>query len=57
MNFGMVALIVICAWALVSIVASVLVGGMASGRDVVEGPHRSVTVMTDPRRHGIRRAS
>jgi len=33
MTFGVVALIVICGWSLLSIVTSLIVGAMAEGRD------------------------
>jgi hypothetical protein len=33
MNFGVVALIVLCSWSLISVVTSLVVGGMSRGRD------------------------
>jgi len=42
MNFGIVVLLIVVSWSLVSIVASLVVGDMAKARDVVATtPHRA----------------
>jgi hypothetical protein len=42
MNFGIVVLLIVVSWSLVSIVASLVVGDMAKARDVVgRTPHRA----------------
>ncbi|MGZ4536091.1 MAG: hypothetical protein ACXVXE_11135 [Nocardioidaceae bacterium] len=37
MNFGVLLLIVLCAWSLVSIIASLVFGAMADARDTEPG--------------------
>ncbi len=48
MNFGLVALIVICGWSLLSIVASLTIGAIARARDTELGREEA-----SPRRHHL----
>ena len=58
MSYGAVVLIVLSAWSLLSIVASVVFGGMTQGRDnVLFQPHRSATNALSHQQHPIHRAS
>jgi hypothetical protein len=51
MNFGLVVLIVVCAWSLLAIIAALTFGAMAEPRDSSARPADRPTAITESMKH------